>query len=69
MEIKTWDYKIPKNWQPKTDYEWHWYLERKINYDDFRGLDMEKVRQMINDLKIDEGKKLMFQAYFKYYGK
>lgn len=67
-QLHTWDYDIPKNWQPTTDYEWHWFLERKINYDDFRGLNMEKVKQMIDDIKIDEGKKLMLKAYFKHNG-
>ena len=65
----TWDYNIPKDWQPTTDYEWRWFLERKINYDDFTGLDMAKVRELIDEIKIDEGKKLMIKAYFKYYGK
>ncbi|TSC92281.1 MAG: Uncharacterized protein CEN89_770 [Candidatus Berkelbacteria bacterium Licking1014_7] len=69
MKMKIWDYKIPKNWQPKTDYEWQWYLERKINYDDFRGLNMAKTKKFLNKLKIDEGKKLLLKAYFKHYGK
>lgn len=65
----TWDYNLPKNWQPTTDYEWRWFLERKINYDDFGGLDMNKVKQMLGKLNIDEGRKLMLKAYFKHYGK
>lgn len=68
-QLQAWDYDIPKNWQPTTDYEWRWFLERKINYDDFNGLDMGKVKEMINEINIDEGKKLMISAYFKHYGK
>ena len=33
-----WDYKIKKNWKPKTNEEWEWFLVRKINHGDFRGL-------------------------------
>lgn len=68
-KIKNWDYKLPKNFQPKNDYQWRWFLERKINYDDLAGLDMKKVRKYLDKLKIDEGKRLMLKAYFKYYGK
>lgn len=64
-----WDYKLVKDWQPTTDYEWRWFLERKINYDDFRNIDMKKVKQMIEQIKIDEGKRLLLKAYFKYYEK
>lgn len=67
--MKNWDYDLPKNWQPKTDYEWRWFLERKINYDDFKGLNMRKVKQYFGKLKIDQGKRLLLKAYFKYYGK
>lgn len=65
MKLKTWDYQIPKNWQPQTDEEWLWYLERRINYDNFKGLEIDKVKQYFNRLKIDEGKRLMFEAYFR----
>jgi len=28
--LKVWDYKLPKNWRPKNDFEWQWYLERLL---------------------------------------
>ena len=33
-----WDYDLPKDWQPKTDAEWEWFLVRKLRYSDFEGL-------------------------------
>ena len=38
-----WDYQLEKNWQPKTDEEWQWYLSRLINY----GLGGVKLNQNI----------------------
>jgi hypothetical protein len=32
------DYNIAKNWTPKTNLEWEWYLVRTINYGDYKGL-------------------------------
>lgn len=40
-----WDYDLPKNWQPQTDQEWEWYLVRKINYGEFKGLKKKTVRK------------------------
>jgi len=28
--LKVWDYKLPKNWRLKNDFEWQWYLERLL---------------------------------------
>lgn len=64
-----WDYKIKKNWHPHTPAEWIWYLERKINYDDWRNLNEEDIRKYFPKLKLDPGKKLLLKAYFKHYGK
>lgn len=62
-----WDYKIPNNWQPKTDREWEWFLVRKINYDDFKGLPKEIVKKYFLRIKklIDPGKKAMFENFLK----
>ena len=65
--LKNWDYHLPKNWTPKTDGEWRWYLERRINYDDLRGLEIQRVKKFLPYLKIDDGKKMLFEAYFKWY--
>ena len=40
-----WDYDIRANWAPKTDRQWLWYLERKINYDDYGGLKKEIIKK------------------------
>lgn len=63
-----WDYKIKKDWQPHTNEEWIWYLQRKINYDDWQGLKAEIIKNFLPKIKIHPGKKLMIESYFKYYG-
>lgn len=63
-----WDYKLPKNWKPKTDEAWVWYLERRINYGDLKGLKPEAVKKYFDRLKLDPGRRLMIESYFKYYG-
>lgn len=66
--MKLWDYKIPKNWQPKTRDGWIWYLERKINYGDWKGLKPGTIKKYFKRLKLDEGKRLMLKFYFEKYG-
>ena len=66
--MKLWDYKIPKNWQPPNDEAWIWYLERKINYGDWAGLKPAKIKKYWGKLKLDPGKKIMTQNYFDLYG-
>lgn len=64
-----WDYKLPKNFNPKNKQEWLWVLERKINYDDFRGLKREIVKKYFPELKkrLDPGKRKMLEYFFKKY--
>jgi len=64
-----WDYDLPKNWQPKTDADWLWLLERKINYGDFRGLKATIIKKYFQKLKrrLDLGKKIMLENYFLAY--
>lgn len=64
-----WDYRIKKNWQPGTDAEWIWFLERKLNYQNWKGLRTADIVKYFDRLKLDPAIKLMLQAYFKYYGK
>ncbi|MFN4212809.1 MAG: hypothetical protein ACK4FL_02495 [Microgenomates group bacterium] len=61
-----WDYDLPKNWKPKTDFEWEWYLTRRINYGDFKGLKKEVVRKFFPKIKklLDPGKRMMLENYF-----
>lgn len=61
-----WDYKINKDWQPKTDRQWLWYLERKINYDDYKDLKKEVVKKYFLRLakRLDPGKRAMLAYYF-----
>lgn len=60
-----WDYKLPKNWRPKTDAEWEWYLVRKLNYDDYEGLTGEVVRKYFRAIEkyLDPGKRAMISNY------
>ncbi|PIQ92572.1 MAG: hypothetical protein COV69_02340 [Parcubacteria group bacterium CG11_big_fil_rev_8_21_14_0_20_39_14] len=63
-----WDYNLPRNWKPKTERQWLWYLERKINYDDWKGLKAEIIKKYFPKLKkrLDPGKRKMLETYLKY---
>jgi septin family protein len=69
--LKVWDYKLHKNWRPKNDFEWQWYLIRKINYGDFKGLKAALIKKYWQKIKkyLTPGKRLLFENFFKYYGK
>lgn len=64
-----WDYNLPKNWKPKTDGEWIWYLERVINYgpDEGEKLDKNIIKKYFPELRIDKERKeyLKFLLYGK----
>lgn len=64
-----WDYELPKNWQPKTRWQWLWCLERKINYDDWQGITKEMLKKYFPALKkrLDPGKRMMIELYLKKY--
>lgn len=50
-----WDYKLPKNWKPKTDQEWTWYLERQINYGPGGDkLDRKQLKKYFNKIKMTD---------------
>ncbi len=49
--LKVWDYKLPRNWRLKNDFEWQWYLVRKINYGDFKGLKIELIKKYWRKIK------------------
>lgn len=68
--MKVWDYNLPKNWKPKNETQWLWYLERKINYDDWKGLKKEIIKKYFPKLKkrLDPGKRIMLENFFKKYG-
>lgn len=66
--MKVWDYNLPKNWRPPNDEAWIWYLERKINYDDWQGLKLDVIKKFWRKLHLDPGKKLMLKNYFDLYG-
>lgn len=68
FDMKRWDYNIPKNWKPKTETEWVWFLERKINYGDWKGLTKPVLKKYKHKLHLDIGKKLMLAAYLEHYG-
>ena len=60
-----WDYKI-KNFQPKNEAEWQWFLIRKINYGDFKGLKKNILLKYFPKIKnqIDPVKRKMLEIYF-----
>lgn len=62
-----WDYDLPKNWKPKTDEEWEWYLVRCINYGDFKDLKKDTVKKYFPKIKklLDPGKRMMLENYFE----
>jgi len=64
-----WDYDLPKKWKPSNERQWLWYLERKINYDDWKGLKAEIIKKFFPKLKhrIDPGKREMLKQYLKNY--
>jgi len=60
-----WDYKIKKNWKPKTNEEWERFLVRKINHGDFRGLNKKVFVKFFPKIKkrLDIGKRKMLANY------
>lgn len=66
--MNIWDYKIGKNWQPKTDEEWQWYLVRKINADDIAGINKAVLKKYFPFIKkrIDTGKKNLIKYFLGY---
>lgn len=66
--MHNWDYNLAKNWKPKTERQWLWYLERKINYDDWKGLKKDTIKKCFQKLKkrLDPGKRKMLEAFFKH---
>ena len=65
--MRVWDYNISKNWRPTTDEEWEWFLVRRINYDDFKGLKKEIVKKYFQRIKklLDPGKRAMLENFIK----
>ena len=64
--MKQWDYQtIKEGWLPRTETEWLWYLERKINYDDWKGLKKEWIAKRWKNLqrRLDPGKRAMLGEY------
>ncbi len=60
-----WDYNIKNNWQPQTQQQWEWFLVRKINYGDFKGLKKEIVAEYFPKIKklLDHGKRKMLEHF------
>ena len=66
--MRVWDYQLPKAWQPKTNQEWAWFLVRKLNYGDFRGLKKTTVKNYFPKIKtyLDPGMRAMLEDYLTY---
>ena len=67
LTMWNWDYQLPKNWKPKTDEEWEWYLVRKINYEDLKGITKDKIAQYFPAIAryLDPGKRIIIEHYLK----
>jgi len=65
--MELWDYQLPKNWQPQNDEQWQWFLVRKINYGEFKGLEKGKLKEYFPQIKkfLDPGKREMLAYFFK----
>lgn len=65
--MKVWDYDISKDWTPTTDAQWEWFLVRKINYDEFKGLKKEIIKKYFSRIKslLDPGKRAMLENFIK----
>lgn len=61
--IKVWDYKIPKNWKPKDDAGWIWYLEKMIMTGNLTHVPKRMVKKYWERLRLDEGNRLLFGHY------
>lgn len=68
--MHVWDYNLKRGWKPKTDSQWIWYLGRKINLDDWKGLRKADIKRYFTKLikRLDPGKKKMLESYFKVHG-
>jgi len=65
--MRLWDYKLPKDWRPEIAEEWQWFLVRKINYGDFKGLRKKIIKKYFPQIKnqLDPGKKMMLEHFLK----
>lgn len=64
-----WDYQLPRGWKPKNEDEWKWFIIRKVNYNDLKGLTrgiLKKYFPLIKG-KLDAGKKLLLENYLDYH--
>lgn len=61
-----WDYQLSKDWKPKTDAEWQWFLVRKLQYRDFYELPKEKIRKYLPRIKdkLEPAVTAMLETYF-----
>lgn len=66
--IILWDYKIANNWQPKHAREWEWFLVRKINYGEFKGIPRTILKKYFPKIqeRLDPGKRAMIENFFKH---
>lgn len=65
--MRNWDYDLPKHWQPDSDSEWVWYIERVVNYGAgrYEKLDKAVIKKYFNRLRLDNERKeyLRFLVY------
>ena len=65
--MKVWDYNLTEDWKPKNERQWIWYLKRRINYDDWKGLKKKIIKKYFPKLKdkLDPGRRKMLEIYFQ----
>ena len=63
-----WDYDLPDDWKPATDAEWEWFLVRKLNYGDTKGVTKTVIRKYFPAIKhrLDPGICALFENYFNH---
>ncbi len=69
MYMYNWDYNLPKDWKPQTHDEWVWYLQRKINYEDWDGIRPWMLKKYVPVLKLDPARRFLIDAYLDRYGR
>lgn len=60
-----WDYDVDKMDFSDPDVL-KWYLERKIDYNDWRGIKFEHLKKYLPELNIDRGKRELLEYFVKH---
>lgn len=66
--MTTWDYNLPPDWQPQNPEEWQWYLVRKINYNDLKGITKKDLQRYFPKIQtqLDPGKRALIEYFLEH---